>query len=76
MKNQSDHTDFCGGFLTSLLMRIQMGEIYKLGWLKGLVKHATWAKTLCFCFLEYQAMEKVQKLSNPEHHHLHILHKL
>jgi hypothetical protein len=78
MKNLSDHTDFHGELLTSLLMKgIQMGEICKLGWLVELVKHAIWAETLCFlCCLEYRAMDKVQKPSNLGHHNLCMLHKL
>jgi hypothetical protein len=54
-----------------------MGEISELGWLIGLDKHAIWAdslyflylrtetdlvsETLCFSFLEYRTMDKVQK---------------
>jgi hypothetical protein len=77
MKNVSGHTDLCGELLTSLLMRgIQMGEISKLDWLMGLVKHVLWAKTLCLCFLEYKAMDEVRKPTNSEHHHLYILNKL
>jgi hypothetical protein len=37
---------------------IHMGEISKVDKLIGLVKHAIWA--------EYQTIDKVQKLSNPE----------
>jgi hypothetical protein len=41
MKNLSRHTDLLGELETSLLRRgIQIGEMFKLGWLIGLVKHA------------------------------------
>jgi hypothetical protein len=40
---------------------IQIGEMSKLDWLIGLVKHAIWA---IFYSLEYRTMEKVQKSSN------------
>jgi hypothetical protein len=41
MKNLSRHTDLLCELGTSLLMRgIQIGEMSKLGWLIGLVKHA------------------------------------
>jgi hypothetical protein len=37
---------------TSLLMRgIQIGEMSKLGWLIGLVKHAIWVNSLYFLYL-------------------------
>jgi hypothetical protein len=37
---------------TSLLLRgIQMGEMPKLGWLIGLVKHAIWADSFHFLYL-------------------------
>jgi hypothetical protein len=49
MKNKSDHANFPCDLLTSLLIRgIQMDEMSKLGWLIGLVKHATWANSLHF----------------------------
>jgi hypothetical protein len=41
MKNLPHHTDLLCESVTSLLIRgIQMGEMSKLGWLIGLVKHA------------------------------------
>jgi hypothetical protein len=43
MKNLSRHTDLCE-LETSLLIRgIQIGEMFKLGWLIELVKLAIWA---------------------------------
>jgi hypothetical protein len=48
----SDHTNLPCELLTSLLMRgIQMGEMSKLGWLIGLVKHAIWADFLYFLYM-------------------------
>jgi hypothetical protein len=48
----SDHTDLPCELLTSLLIRgIQMGEMSKLGWLIGLVKHAICADSLYFLYL-------------------------
>jgi hypothetical protein len=41
MENLSRHTDLLCELETSLLMRgIQKGEMSKLGWLIGLIKHA------------------------------------
>jgi hypothetical protein len=41
--------DFLLDFVTSSLMkRIQMWEISKLGWLMGFVEHAIWADSLYF----------------------------
>jgi hypothetical protein len=43
-----------------------MGQISKLGWLIGLVKHATWADSLRFihlllrCFLGYRILDDGQ----------------
>jgi hypothetical protein len=52
MKNLSRHTDLLCELETSLLMReIQMGEMFKLGWLIGLVNHAIWANSLYFLYL-------------------------
>jgi hypothetical protein len=43
----SDHTNLPFELLTSLLIRgIQMGEMSKMGWLIGLVKHAICADSL------------------------------
>jgi hypothetical protein len=50
MKNLSRHTDLCD-LLTSLLMRgIQIGEMSRLSWLIGLVKHAIWVDSLYFLY--------------------------
>jgi hypothetical protein len=52
MKNLSRHTDLLCEVETSLLIRgIQIGEMSKLGWLIGLVKHAIWANSLYFLYL-------------------------
>jgi hypothetical protein len=41
MENLSRHTDLLCELETSLLIRgIQIGEMSKLGWLIGLIKHA------------------------------------
>jgi hypothetical protein len=51
-KNLADHTDLPCELLTSLLIRgIQMGEMSKLGWLIGLVKHAIWADSFYLLYL-------------------------
>jgi hypothetical protein len=47
MKNLSRHTDLLCELQTSLLLTgIEVGEISKLGWLIGLVRHAIWADSL------------------------------
>jgi hypothetical protein len=52
MKNLSNHVDLPCELLTLLLIRgIQMGEMSKLGWLIGLVKHAIWADSFYFLYL-------------------------
>jgi hypothetical protein len=52
MKNLSRHTDHLRELETSMLMRgVQIGEMSKLGWLIGLVKHAIWADSLYFLYL-------------------------
>jgi hypothetical protein len=54
MTNLSHHSDLLCGLVTSLLIRgIQMGEMSKLGWLTGLVKHAIWADSL-LCSLVFR----------------------
>jgi hypothetical protein len=59
MKNLSYHTDFCE-LVTSLLIRgIQMGEMSKLGWMIGLVKHATWVDSLYFLYLPLLSISKI-----------------
>jgi hypothetical protein len=51
MKNLSCHTDLFELVTSLLIMRIQMGERSKLGWLIRLVKHAIWADSLYFLYL-------------------------
>jgi hypothetical protein len=46
MKNLSRHTDLCDLETSLLINGIQTGEMSKLGWLIGLVKHALWADSL------------------------------
>jgi hypothetical protein len=59
MKNLSLHTDLLCELETSLLMRgIQIGEMSKLGWMIGLVKHATWADSLYFLYLLLLSLSK------------------
>jgi hypothetical protein len=49
MKNLSRHTDLLCELETSLLMKgIQIGEITKLGWPIGLVKHVILVDSLYF----------------------------
>jgi hypothetical protein len=61
MKNLSDHTD-----LPSLLIKgIQMGEMFKLDWLIRLVKHVTWADSLCFLHLLLISISKILASSLP-----------
>jgi hypothetical protein len=49
MKNLSRHTDLLCELVTSLLRRVfQIGEMSKLDWPIGLVKHAIWADSLYF----------------------------
>jgi hypothetical protein len=60
MKNLSLHTDL-RELETSLLVRgIQLGEMSKLGWLIGLVKHAVWADSLYFLCLLLLSISKIQ----------------
>jgi hypothetical protein len=52
MKNLSRHTDILCALETSLLMRgIHIGEMSKLDWLIGLIKHTIWADSLYFLHL-------------------------
>jgi hypothetical protein len=47
MENLACHTDLLCELETSLLMRgIQIGEMFKVGWLIGLAKHAIWADSI------------------------------
>jgi hypothetical protein len=51
MKIVSRHTYILCELETSLLMKgIQIGEMSKLGWPIGLVKHATWSDSLYFLY--------------------------
>jgi hypothetical protein len=52
MKNLPHNADILCELVTSLLIRgIQVGEMSKLGWLIGLIKHAIWADSLYFLYL-------------------------
>jgi ABC-type Fe3+-siderophore transport system permease subunit len=63
MKNLSHHADLLCEMVTSLLIRgIQMGEMSKLGWLIGLVKHATWTD---FLYLLLFSISKIPASSQP-----------
>jgi hypothetical protein len=65
MTNLSRHTDLLCELETSLLMRgIQMGEMSKLGWLIGLVKHVIWADSLDFVYLLLLSISKF--LASPQ----------
>jgi hypothetical protein len=45
MMSLSRHTDFLCELLTSLLIRgMQIWEMSKLGWLIGIITHATWTE--------------------------------
>jgi hypothetical protein len=60
MKNLSCHTYLLCELVTSLLIRgIQMGEMSKLGWPIGLVKHAIWADFLYFLYLLLLSLSKI-----------------
>jgi hypothetical protein len=51
MKNVSCHSDLLELVASSPISRIQRGEISKLGWLMGSVKHTIWATpALTFTF--------------------------
>jgi hypothetical protein len=67
MKKLSCHTDLFCKLETSLLMRrIQIGEMSKLGWMIGLVKHAIWADSFVFCiYLLLFSISKILASSQP-----------
>jgi hypothetical protein len=66
MKNLSYHTHLLGELLTSLLIKgIKMGEMSKLGWLIGLVKHAMWADSLYFLYLLLLSISKILPSTQP-----------
>jgi hypothetical protein len=50
LKNLSRHTDVFDVVSSSLMKGIQMGEMFKLGWLIGSVKHAIWPDISGLCF--------------------------
>jgi hypothetical protein len=58
----SDHTNLPYELLTSLIRGIQMGEISRLGWLIGLVKHAIWVD---FLYLLLLSISTVLASSHP-----------
>jgi hypothetical protein len=65
MNNLSHHTDLCQ-FKTSLLIKgIEVGQMSKLGWLIGLVMHATWADSLYFLHLLLLSVPKILSASQP-----------
>jgi hypothetical protein len=56
----SDHTNLPCEMMTSSLIRgIQMGEMSKLGWLIGFVKHAICADSLYFQYLLLLSISKI-----------------
>jgi hypothetical protein len=62
----SDHTNLPCELLTSSQIRgIQIGEMSKLGWLIGLVKHAICADSLYFLFLLLLSISKILASSQP-----------
>jgi hypothetical protein len=66
MKNLSYHADLLREMLTSLLMRgIQMGEMFKLVWLIGLVKHTIRAESLYFLCLLLLSISSILPSSQP-----------
>jgi hypothetical protein len=49
-----------------MLMRgIQMGEMSKLGWPIGLLKHAIWADSMYILYLLLLSISKIQSSSQP-----------
>jgi hypothetical protein len=48
-----------------------MEEMSKLGWLIGLVKHATSADSFCLLYLRLLAISKILASSQPTHDPLH-----
>jgi hypothetical protein len=66
MENLSRHTDLLCELVTSFLMRgIQIGEMSKLGWLIGLVKHAIWVDSLYRLYLLLLSISKFLASSQP-----------
>jgi ABC-type Fe3+-siderophore transport system permease subunit len=65
MKNLSHHTALCELATSLLIRRIQMEEMSQLGWLIGLVEHATWADSLYFLYLLLLSISKILALSEP-----------
>jgi hypothetical protein len=60
MKHLLHNTNLLCEMVTSLLIRgIQMGEMSKLGWLIGLVKHAISADPLNFLYLLLLIISKI-----------------
>jgi hypothetical protein len=59
MKNLSRHTDLCEFEISLLVRGNQIGEMSKLGWLIGLVKHAIWADSLYFLYLLLLSISKI-----------------
>jgi hypothetical protein len=66
MKTLSCHTDLLCELVNSLLIRgIQLGEMSKLGWLIGLIKHAIRADSLYFLYLLLLSISKTLASSQP-----------
>jgi hypothetical protein len=66
MKNLSDHTDLPCELLISLLIReLHIGEISRLSWLIGLVKHVMWADSSYFLYLLLLSISKFFASSQP-----------
>jgi hypothetical protein len=66
MKNLSRHAHFLCELETALLMTgIQIEEMFKLGRLIGLVKHAIWADSLYFLYLLLLSISKILASSQP-----------
>jgi hypothetical protein len=62
----SDNAHLPYEMLASLLIRgNQMGEMSKLGWLIGLVKHAVCADSLYFLYLLLLSISKILASSQP-----------
>jgi hypothetical protein len=60
MKNLSDHTDLPYALLPSLpISGIRVGQISKLGWLMGLVKHVIMVDSSYFLYLLVFLISKV-----------------
>jgi hypothetical protein len=59
MTNLSRLTDLYELVTSSLIRGIQMGEISRLGWLIGLVKHAIWVDSLYFLYLMLLSIPKI-----------------